>query len=331
MSIAERRFTPRSLLFALAAMLACSQVARSEVERLPAVSAEVEGPAAQQASDAWAAQAEESEPILDLESQPAEIPAKSPLQWAGVTLTWLPADQPDDLGMTDIDLTAIFALPCPTEDSPLVLTPAFGVHYLSGPNTADLPPRVYDGTFDIRWINKITPAFATDLSVTPGWHSDFEQSDSAALRIDGRALGIWTASPAMQFVTGVLYLDRDETRWLPAGGVIWTPDPDTRYELIFPQPKLSWRLEVNGKRETWGYLAGEFGRGIWAIERSDDTHDLVRYRDLRIILGSALKGPGGPKTRFEIGYVFSREIEFASAAPDVDVSGTWLLRTEVAY
>ena len=60
--------------------------------------------------------------------------------------TWLAPGGADGLGNNDLQLQGIFALPCPTINSPLVITPGFAVHYLQGPQNADLPPRLYEAT-----------------------------------------------------------------------------------------------------------------------------------------------------------------------------------------
>ena len=51
-------------------------------------------------------------------------------------------------------LQSIFAVPCPTRNSPLVMTPGFDVQYLQGPKYSDLPPRLYDGYVDFRWLSQ---------------------------------------------------------------------------------------------------------------------------------------------------------------------------------
>ncbi|MEN6450640.1 MAG: hypothetical protein ABFC96_09130, partial [Thermoguttaceae bacterium] len=64
-------------------------------------------------------------------------------QKALLDYTWLAPGGADGLGTNDAQLQGIFALPCPTIDSPLVITPGFAVHCLDGPQNADLPPRLH--------------------------------------------------------------------------------------------------------------------------------------------------------------------------------------------
>ena len=39
-------------------------------------------------------------------------------------------------------------------------------------------------------------------------------------------------SPELQLAAGVLYINRLHAKIMPAGGVIWRPNEDTRYELL---------------------------------------------------------------------------------------------------
>lgn len=260
-----------------------------------------------------------------------EPPAESPLQYVGAWATWLPRTGDDGLGVTDLEGKAIIGMPFPTKESPLILTPGAGVHYFSGPDAPDLPPRVYDTYLEVRTLRKLSDEWTLDLGVTPGWYSDYEQSSSDGLRIGGRAIGIYTYSPTTKYVLGVLYLDREDIKLLPVGGVIWNPDPDTSYELVFPRPKLAKRLHVECNRETWAYIAGELGGGSWAIERADGSDDVFAYRDLRAILGIERKICKGPVARLEVGYVFAREIEYASSTPDFEPDDTVMLRAELGF
>ena len=100
-----------------------------------------------------------------------------------LTNTWLAWGGGDDLGINSLDLRTVLAFPFPTEDSPLIVTPGFGVHYLDGPVTVDLPPRLYDAYVQFRWMRQFTPRFGFDAAVTPGVYSDFQKGNDEALRI----------------------------------------------------------------------------------------------------------------------------------------------------
>ena len=61
--------------------------------------------------------------------------------------------------------------------------------------------------------------------------------------------------------------NRYDVNILPAGGLLWTPADDKRFELIFPRPRLAWRVAESDRSSQWVYLAGEFGGNQCAVRR----------------------------------------------------------------
>ncbi len=250
------------------------------------------------------------------------------------TGTWLAQTEQDDLGQADLDASIVLGLPFPQRETPLLITPRFGTHYLDGPVTPDLPPRVYDASIEWRHMRKINEAWSMDVAVTTGYYSDFESGNGDAFRITGRGLGVYEWSPTTKVILGVVYLNRAGASVLPAAGLFINPNESTKLELLFPRPRVAWRLEpfsTPGVDERWLYVAGEFGGGVWAIQDPDGADDVVTINDYRLLLGIERKVPGGLGHRFEVGYVFGREVEFDSATPDYDPSDTVLLRYGIVY
>jgi hypothetical protein len=239
------------------------------------------------------------------------------------------------MGVTDLEVKPTLALPLPAAP-PLILTPGFGAHLFDGPVGAEVPAHTFDTYLDIRWMSQVTSCIGLDLAVTPGWYSDWEQSDSDAFRLGGRAVALYTHSPAWQFAIGAVYLDREDVPVLPLGGVIYLPHPDLKYELILPRPKIArrvggWGCQCSDPSGTWVYVAGEFGGGSWAFERSAGNTDVLNYSDWRLLVGLERIAARGLTTRVEAGYVFSREIEYNSDLADVELDDTFLIRGEVSY
>ena len=277
-----------------------------------------------------------SEPIVDdvldsiVKGKPSDRKPGS-FQRISLTTTWIPTSRVGDLGISDVDVWATFGLPAPTPDSPLLITPGFTVYYLDGPVTPDLPERIYDVTTQFRWLSKFGDRFAVDLSVTPGLYTDFERNQSDAFRIPSRALGVWESSPSVKWVAGVLYLDRSDINWLPAGGLMWTINEDTQLDALFPKPKFARRFYVDCWTEYWWYLAGEFGGDSYFIERASGATDTITLRDYRLLYGVERRKPGGVKGRVEVGYVFGRTVEYDSGTPDFDAEDAFLLRGGISY
>jgi hypothetical protein len=275
---------------------------------------------------------------------PADVPAEPPLSDVRAGMfqklifsgTWLAGGiSSRAFGQNDLESKAILALPCPTRDSPLVITPGFTVHYLQGPTNVDLPPRLFEAYSQFRWLSQVTGQWGLDLAITPGVFSDFNQSSSESFRLSGHGAAAWTYNPTTKFVLGAAYLDLPDNNVIPIGGVIWTPNDEVKVDLIFPNPKISRQIHFfdnhNKDAETWVYIAGEFANDAWAIAHSDGSNDLVVLRDNRVILGLERKIHGGLTANVEVGYVFSRRIRFNSDIPDFKPEDTVLLRGGLMY
>ena len=120
-------------------------------------------------------------------------------------------------------------------------------------------------------------------------------------------------------------------RLLPAGGIIWNPSPDQRYELLFPRPKLAHRLRIGPAFEDWIYLGAEFGGNSYAVQRANGMVESLTLRDWRTYLGLERKLNGGAGFILEVGFVIGRVIEFQSDTPDIHADDAAMLRAGFTY
>ena len=249
--------------------------------------------------------------------------------------SWLPQLEDDSLGWGDLEAAVVLGFPFLRRDTPLLVTPRYGVHYLEGADTFDLPDKVYDASVEFRHLRKFgTGPWAMDVAVTLGHYSDYESSDADAFRVTGRGIAVYESRPGVKWLLGAAYLNRAGASVLPIAGVIYDPDPSISYELIFPRPRISWQLpwsQPNFGDERWAFVGGEFGGGVWSIEHpSDGAHDLLTYSDVRVFVGYERKIIGGLTRRFEFGYVFARELEL-HATPEIDLDDSLFARIALTY
>jgi len=259
-----------------------------------------------------------------------------PLQQAIVTLTSLPRLDPAGLGLSTIDASLTIGLPAPTVDSPLLLTPGFGTTFVNeadGPCDPGLPAQLSEAWLQARWLRKVGDRLGVDLAVAPGWYSDLVADIPQALRITGHGFGAWEATDDLRVVAGVIYLDRYDVNLLPAGGLIWTPRADRRFELLFPRPRLAWRVNESPRAAQWAYLAGEFGGNQWAVRRDGGDNDVVVYHDYRLLVGWERRPADlGASMRLEAGWVTGRLVEYyLSDSAAFRPSDTFLVRAGVWY
>lgn len=257
-------------------------------------------------------------------------------QKAFFTGTWAPplTNEPDALGVGSLEAGLIFGFPMLRRDAPLLVTPQFGSTLLDNAANIDLPSTLYDASVDFTHLRKFGDGpWAMNAGVTVGYYSDFDQDSGDAVRVSGRGLAVYESAPGTKWVLGVAYLNRAGATVLPVAGLIHAPTDDVRWELTFPRPRVAWRtLGSVEADQRWFYVGGELGGGVWSVTRpSTGMLDVVNYRDYRALVGYERKIIGGLSRRFEVGYVFGREVEYESATPDVDLDDTLFVRTGLTY
>jgi hypothetical protein len=253
-------------------------------------------------------------------------------QKLSLTGTWVHGgNDPQDFGFTEIDAFASFAIPFPITAWPLVITPGYNMHLLTGPESPDLPARLNDAYVDFMWLPTIINRYTLLLAVTPGYYSDFQVQDADAFRVTGKGLLIFDAIPdRLQLVGGVIYLGRDNLKLLPVGGAIWNPTDFLRLELIFPKPKLAVCVNSGYGFEDWIYTTAEYGGNTYSVERTSGDHDKVTLQDYRVLLGLERKLDGGAGYMVEAGYVFSRRVTYLSGG-GFEPGDTFLLRAGIVF
>ncbi len=245
------------------------------------------------------------------------------------------------VALNDIETSATFRVPTSFTKMPFLITPGFGLQLWdgpvsTGPGSADLPARTYSAYIDTAWDPQFSPWFGAELGFRIGVYTDFSVFNTHSIREMGRGLAVINYSPSMQVKVGVVYLDRNRIKLLPAGGVFWTPDPDTRWEIFFPRPKYTHRITTTGAYQVWWYMLGEYGGGAWTIRRQNSNSDNFDYNDIRTSVGlewvpessnSALRG------YLEVGGAFDRELVYRSASPpgDLELKNTFFFAGGIAY
>lgn len=251
------------------------------------------------------------------------------LQEMRMDYVYIPGTASNEFGVNDCDLTAEFAIPfLRNPQTPLLITPGFTFHWWNGPVSPDplfplangeLPPRAYDAYLNAAWNPQLSRVVSGELAFRIGVYTDFANVDSQSIRYQGYGYGLVALSPSFQLKAGVIYLDRFRYKLFPAGGVVWTPNDDVRFEILFPNPKLAFRLPGYSTTEWWFYARGEYGGGAWTV----DTDPLfgggktrVDYNDMRFALGLDFETVRGLNGLAEVGITFERELYYPDVAPN---------------
>ena len=259
------------------------------------------------------------------------------LQQALYQITELPKLDAGGLGLTSLEKVITLGMPCPTIESPLLVTTGFVGTLTDAAPSVDMPSELFEGYIQARWLKKVGERLGVDLAVAPGWYSDFKNDSSQSLRVTGHGFGAWEANEDLRVVAGVIYLDRYDISLLPAGGLLWTPADDKRFELIFPRPRLAWRIAERPQASHWLYLAAEFGGNQWATQSTTGPtkgqDQIMVIRDYRLLAGWERRPANlGLSWKFEAGWVTGRSVEYyQSNQPWFYPSDTFLARAAIWY
>lgn len=245
---------------------------------------------------------------------------------------WIDGGDQTELGIATWKTAATLAVPLGSFENLLLVTPSFEAHYLDGPSSARIPDSLYHAGLDLMWRKRWDDRWGSMIAVAPALASDFETSEGA-MRVTGRALATWQWVPErLTLLFGVVYLDRDDVNLLPGVGMIWTPTPDYRLDLVFPRPKLARRIAfVPRTREDWIYVSGALGGRTWAVQREEGVTDDLTLRDYRITAGWERIMDGGGGLFAELGFVFGRKLQYEAAPVNLSFDDTFVLRTGISY
>ncbi len=254
--------------------------------------------------------------------------------------------KPYMLGMNDFDTSIVFAFPnFLFLTQPLYVVPSFSLHLWSGPQSAgtgvDLPSKAYSAFLDVGWESDPTQMFGTEFGVRFGGFSEFGVWNSRSFRVMGKALANFRLTPTTVMRGGVYYVNRVDIQLVPAFGFQCQPNPQTRLDLFFPQPRFSRYCRTVGTRDVWWYVSGDYGGGSWTVERTSGsaagTVESIAIDDLRAVTGfewgksEALRL--GRRAAFaEIGWVFQRKVKYRSSPGDnFDPKDSFMFRVGVGY
>lgn len=227
----------------------------------------------------------------------------------------------NSLGLFRINFLGDIAFPiCATQKAPLLIQPRFAANFWNGPRSDyyDMPASTLETAVGVGWRPRLQPdgwatALDFELAFSIGLYSDFKKLVSDSFRFPSYANVSMEITRNVHVKIGFWYLDRVRYKIWPVAGIIWTPTENWEFELMFPNPKVTYHPSSVSFKQMSLYARGEYGGGSWSITRYL-SHDVNRvdYNDYRIMFGMDWKNSYQHEGFFEIGVAFARELYYSS-------------------
>jgi hypothetical protein len=244
------------------------------------------------------------------------------------------------LEINDTDASLVFAIPNFLNSSrSLYIIPSYSHHLWDGPKTAlsDLPANAFSGFIDSGWDSNPLQTLGFELGVRVGVFSDFDAISSDSIYVQGKGVGRLRLTPNATAKLGVIYLDRNKVKLLPVVGVLWSPNQDSRFDFVFPEPKLSHYVSTLGNTDMWWYLTSYYGGGAWTIRHTDGARDEIDINDIRVMIGLEFGRSEQMRQGFrlgfiEAGYAFNRELLYRfRQASNIEPEDSIVIRGGFSY
>lgn len=242
-----------------------------------------------------------------------------------------------DLTVFEHDLDLEYSAPVGPFGEVFSFTQEFDTRNYEGPNTpvgstTELPGSVFRIGWDLELAFNNMGPWSTQIAYNPSINSDFESGlSSDAWNHDARAILFHQWDPTWIWALGVGYWDRVDDYIIPYAGIIWTPDPRWEWRLVFPKPRISYHMGQFLGYDTWFYVRGEYHIESYEMEiSSTGSQEQVELKDWRILIGFRKRNAIYTQF-FEAGWVLDREVDYAGATPDFDVSDGFIARTGIRF
>jgi len=232
----------------------------------------------------------------------------------GLKAEWI-ADSQTGIASTDfnISLPLLFIRTPP----PIVKV---GINYtsLQTPESFGIPEDLFEYSVGIASVRKLSERWNVRSILGVELATDNENRSSDAWRFRGGVFATYSRNENVNWTVGAIAMGRQDLPVIPVVGAVWLPSPSVRVDLVYPQPRINGLLFDDGDRQQWVYFGGGTSGSTWGYQRFDAIDDQLTYSDLRVVLGLESRPAGssgmpfvrGKTMQLELGYVFSRELEF---------------------
>lgn len=156
----------------------------------------------------------------------------------------------DQFGMLELESEPLSRVVYDPDHQPVFIGTSYGARWLSGPDITDMPPQLFNILINVGTAFQFNDRIKIDAMLSPGWYTDFSNKGVEAFRLPWHLVSFFQTDSNWQWVLGVTDLARDDIRYLPVVGMIYSsPESSVRLDLVFPRPRVAMKVSET-PRET---------------------------------------------------------------------------------
>ncbi|MDO5566756.1 MAG: hypothetical protein Q4G59_08875 [Planctomycetia bacterium] len=252
-------------------------------------------------------------------------------QGAGVDLAYVPSRKEEQAGFYHTWASVTIGIPAPTTQTPLLISPMFAWDRMTLPDATNglfnKDVNLYAPGVRMQYLIPVNDSFMFDFGMSMQWTSDFKYSGSSNFLPGGYGSVVLKMDDVTRLVAGAGYYDAGRYKIMPFGGLLWRASEQLYLEVVFPKPRISWKLpesmqcSKNSKSDDdsyWLYLTADYNAQRWSIHQDYNLYPeqlKAEYRltsyDIRFLAGLEKKTKEEISWALEGGVVFDRHLDFS--------------------
>ncbi|MDA7977543.1 MAG: DUF6268 family outer membrane beta-barrel protein [Pirellulales bacterium] len=285
---------------------------------------------------------------------------------SGIRYQWLADSDTDGFGMQEVSAQAGSMIP-PIFIAPMNVNVGAGISMLDSPTDLALPGELYQLSLGLGMPVRFGDDSVVMLQTNVGMSGEISTqglqlglkaigqrriSDRVTFMLMGgantlvdtsrveadevqlmlMAMGRIHWTDTLQMMVGAGYMGSQAPfPVMPMAGLEWKPRDDLHFNIMLPNPRVSYRMTDTGDSQWWSYLGGGPGGNTWYIERPDGITRPLRYSHFQLSLGVERRSIRGIAGGIEIGYAFGRSLAIDEEALDRAFDNTLSISTSFRF